>query len=480
MYGTAEALLEHIREDHSVKRWICQDCNSVQMSTEPLIFRSEQDWQAHIFDEHDTRLSEDEAPLYSNLAARVTLPSLTCPLCPSATEHPSNNTFEHVAECLHGFALWALPAYDKQHLGSEESRSSRAVTLGDDTMDDDSETYQITIIVSESDSEGTKRESSGALRYEDVSKLPSANRTVPQWLGGLPLETFTANFEFPAQDPLPARADESKITLELDREGKFVARSAYSIQAISYDLSLTGDEFIRRIADDLEPTLSSFFWKNWETYFLPWTRLHAILSTETVFLLLRATEDKGDRRSSDDNHLRTLANIIAPEIVLLGLPGRLGRQFRRALAALLTADREGDIFFFVDAGCDDLSLMDIMFGGIDMAPDIFAHLFAGWKTREIKTFRSLRWQLWPKFFSAETGLEFLSIEGELKLTDTADEDRTRNIRPPILSLRSTEEILAFERSSRREVSGGFADVNFIRLHEDQQDLPRYTVRHKFL
>jgi len=85
-----------------------------------------------------------------------------------------------------------------------------------------------------------------------------------------------------------------------------------------------------------------------------------------------------------------------------------------------------------------------------------------------------------KFFSAETGLEFLSIEGELKLTDTADEDRTRNIRPPILSLRSTEEILAFERSSRREVSGGFADVNFIRLHEDQQDLPRYTVRHKFL
>jgi len=231
MYGTAEALLEHIREDHNVKRWICQDCNSLRMSTEPLIFRSEQDWQTHIFSEHEKRLGEDEAPLYSNLAARVTLRSLTCPLCPSATDHPSNNTFEHVAECLHGFALWALPAYDKQRSGSEEGRSSRAVTLGDDTMDDGSETYQITIIVSEPDSEGTKSESSGALRYEDVSKLPSANRTVPWWLGGLSLETFTANFEFPAQGPLPARADESKITLELDREGRFVDRSAYSIQA---------------------------------------------------------------------------------------------------------------------------------------------------------------------------------------------------------------------------------------------------------
>ncbi|KXX75719.1 Calcium and calcium/calmodulin-dependent serine/threonine-protein kinase [Madurella mycetomatis] len=266
--------------------------------------------------------------------------------------------------------------------------------------------------------------------------------------------------------------------LGLDLEGQHIARVADSQKPISYDAVGSPDCLVQALRDDLEPTLSAFFGKS-ESYFLPWTKLHRVLSADTVLRLLQhLNEVATDREHYRDYDLPALTAKIAPPLSKLGRGRGVNAQFRRTLATLILVRRESMIFSFVDAGLDDGSLLKIDFDGLEPASRTKrAHsaLFDGWKPKEIKDFKSLRWQLSPTFFSVKRS-SGAGAGGELP-GDLTDQDGTR-VKRVRYKLRSIEEVLPFEASKRPAASGGFADVRFFRLHEDQQDFPRFTRRGK--
>ncbi|GAB1314521.1 hypothetical protein MFIFM68171_04731 [Madurella fahalii] len=263
----------------------------------------------------------------------------------------------------------------------------------------------------------------------------------------------------------------------LGHEGQHIARVADSQKPINYDAVESPDDFIQELRDDLEPTLSAFFGKS-ESYFLPWTKLHSVLSTGTVLRLLQhLNKVAGDGERPQDCDLPALAAKIAPPLSELGHGRGVNAQFRRTLATLILVRRESMIFDFVDTDLDDGSLLEIDFDGLKPAPsteNAYRILFDGWKPKEIKEFKSLRWQLSPTFFSVERR----SGDGGGELPSSLTDQDGTFVKRVRYRLRSREEILPFQPSKRPAISGGFADVRFFRLHEDQQDLPRFTRRGK--
>lgn len=263
----------------------------------------------------------------------------------------------------------------------------------------------------------------------------------------------------------------------LDLEGQHIARVAESQTPFDYQSIKSPNDFIQQLRDDLEPKLSAFFGK-YESYFLPWTVLHRVLSTGTVLQLLQhLNKASGGGMRRKDCDLRRLAESLAPPLSELGRGRGVNGQFRRTLATLILVGREAMIFAFVDAGLDDGSLLDIDFDGLEPAPateSTYKALFTGWKPKEVKDFKSLRWQLSPTFFSvkrmSETGKGTEGLPSDL-----SEQEGVTLAKRVRYRLRSTEEVLPFQPSQRPATSGGFADVRFFRLHEDQQNLPRFTV-----
>lgn len=249
-----------------------------------------------------------------------------------------------------------------------------------------------------------------------------------------------------------------------DLESQHIARVAQTIQPIDYDACPDAD-LVSTVQEDLEPKISSFFYKA-EHYFLPWTVLHQVLTTHTVLRLLRHLDREGGTRQRE-----ALANRIAPPLHSLGGFVGVNGQFRRTFATLLLTGREHMIFAFVDAGLNDGALLEVEFKKLKPTSREFGPLFKGWRSREVKLFKSLRWQLWPTFVAAQRQPE----PDEGARTDPVHgANRVTYFKRIRYKLRSTEEILPVERVDRPDISGGFADVRFFMLHEHQQDLPRFT------
>jgi hypothetical protein len=247
----------------------------------------------------------------------------------------------------------------------------------------------------------------------------------------------------------------------LDLEGQHIARVAQSIKPFDYICS--DDELVDKIQEDLEPALPSYFHKS-KQYFLPWTVLHRVLSTQTVLRLLRLLNNSDKQRS--ESELDALAHKIAPPLHTLG--GMSG-QFRRTFATLILVDRESMIYAFVEAELNDMALLDIQFEGLKPTSIRFGSLFHGWRSKEIKRFESVRWQLSPTFLAAKRDSE--PDTGSSPVNGASNITYFKRI---LYNMRSTEEVLPFEPVGREDISGGFADVRFYKLHEDQQDLPRFT------
>jgi len=253
-----------------------------------------------------------------------------------------------------------------------------------------------------------------------------------------------------------------------DLESQHIARVAHTIQPTSYD-TISNADLIEKVQDNLEPKLSSFFYKA-EQYFLPWMVLHQVLSTQTVLRLLRHLNPQDDTRLTEDG-LAALANKIAPPLhTLNGFVGVNG-QFRRTFATLILIGREHMIFAFVNAELNDGALLGIEFEELKPTSRHFAVLFNGWRSRDIKDFKSKRWQLWPTFVAAQRQPEPSEEARTIPVDGVSRVTYFKRIR---YKLRSTEEVLPFKRVDRPDIAGGFADVRFFGLHEDQQDLPRFT------
>jgi serine/threonine protein kinase len=130
MYVTKVELLDHMHKMHSVKRWTCQHCNSSSNATSLFVFESEDKWKAHMVQTHTEAFQSQLLPRYSKLAERIMVPDIVCPLCQSPEENAFSD-MDHITECLHRFALLALPSGpDHSHSAiSSKSNSNGAVKL---------------------------------------------------------------------------------------------------------------------------------------------------------------------------------------------------------------------------------------------------------------------------------------------------------------------------------------------------------------
>ncbi|KAI9687323.1 MAG: hypothetical protein M1822_002366 [Bathelium mastoideum] len=136
MYVTSTELTDHLKKEHCVKRWICPQCNSLSTRKEVLFFDAEQKWQEHMLTEHSQAFQPEQLPTLSRLATRAMIAPFICPLCRSLPTEAATDDIEHLARCLHGFALLALPPgpNDRQVSKSGSKSSSGSAIFGDDTI----------------------------------------------------------------------------------------------------------------------------------------------------------------------------------------------------------------------------------------------------------------------------------------------------------------------------------------------------------
>ncbi|USP74753.1 hypothetical protein yc1106_02027 [Curvularia clavata] len=121
MYLTAESLLAHMFERHSVIRWTCDYCaydaskRNESTYEGPQQFDTAEEWRSHIAAKHgDMKLSSQLATL-GELNKRPMIGPLACPLCQFTTDSVDTEIDDHILQHLHEFALRALPE------GSEET-----------------------------------------------------------------------------------------------------------------------------------------------------------------------------------------------------------------------------------------------------------------------------------------------------------------------------------------------------------------------
>ncbi|KAK3346118.1 hypothetical protein B0T25DRAFT_571275 [Lasiosphaeria hispida] len=257
----------------------------------------------------------------------------------------------------------------------------------------------------------------------------------------------------------------------LGLEGQHIARVAPTIEPTHYSLVLSTDYLIERVKKDLEPNISVFFPKS-EKYFLPWTVLHKVLSTNTVLRLLQILNQDG----LSELDLVKLANRIAPPLSSLSTGDGVNKQYRRTFATLILVRLENTIFDFVEVALDDEKLLKVdvtLKGQVTLDGDAQPSLNVlfnsdDWSVEKIKGFKRIRWELSPTFFA----VKWEPGAGGNEVENMTLAKRVR------YQLRSIEEILPFEPVDREAITGGFSEVRFFCLHEDQQDLTRYTRREK--
>jgi hypothetical protein len=125
MYLTAESLLGHMLEKHSVIRWTCDYCaygsNDNKESTA-------QEWESHIAAEHGDIIPVSQRAILAELNKRPMIGPLSCPLCQFTTESMDTKIDDHILQHLHEYALRALPD-GAGETDDQESKTSQASGL---------------------------------------------------------------------------------------------------------------------------------------------------------------------------------------------------------------------------------------------------------------------------------------------------------------------------------------------------------------
>ncbi len=257
----------------------------------------------------------------------------------------------------------------------------------------------------------------------------------------------------------------------LNLEGQHIAETARQNGEQNFSFgSVAPRELLAALQKNLEPVDPSFFPRRRE-YFLPWTRLHRWLSTETVLQLLKHLNDVAESGAQLlDNDLEAMARIIAPPQASLGSGDGVNGQYRRTLATLILVNQAPMMFEFYGAGMNDKELLDMPFNNLEPNNSRFNDLFRGWTPKEIKDFERYRWQLTPTFLSDSW------LQDDKEINNVDDGERSEAVATRVrYTLRSTEELLPLGDHGIAEMSGGYGSVRIFKPHKDQQSLLRYTV-----
>jgi hypothetical protein len=132
MYLTAESLLAHMLEKHSVTRWSCDYCaygadKSKESADEELQqFDTAEEWESHIAAKHGDTIPVSQRAILAELNKQPMIGPLFCSLCPFTTMSMDMKIDDHILKHLHEFALRALPegARETDDQGSKTSQAS--------------------------------------------------------------------------------------------------------------------------------------------------------------------------------------------------------------------------------------------------------------------------------------------------------------------------------------------------------------------
>ncbi|KAK0647028.1 hypothetical protein B0T16DRAFT_414599 [Cercophora newfieldiana] len=135
LYVTRKEWSRHMREDHEMsKYWLCSAC------LEPRRFDIEHHFTAHLRDEHNEVIPEEQIPTLISMSTYNTpLTTVSCPLCPlpsDGVEIDPNAMLDHAAEHVHSFSLrslpWPIPEHgEREYLGLGLEDFSDGVTFFD-------------------------------------------------------------------------------------------------------------------------------------------------------------------------------------------------------------------------------------------------------------------------------------------------------------------------------------------------------------
>jgi hypothetical protein len=134
MYLTAESLLAHTLERHSLFRWVCDHCTMAASTDTGATysnqhFASAKEWMEHVAKYHGDSATADERIVLAELSKRPMLLPLDCPLCPFAIETISDKIDDHILLHLHEFSLLALP-----ERAWETNEKSETLSQGSDAL----------------------------------------------------------------------------------------------------------------------------------------------------------------------------------------------------------------------------------------------------------------------------------------------------------------------------------------------------------
>ncbi|KAK5658464.1 hypothetical protein OQA88_1853 [Cercophora sp. LCS_1] len=113
MYLTAEKLLAHTLEEHSVPCWTCDYCSygasKTSIPTPKQFFPTAEAWISHVAEMHQDLIAPQERSIFADMNKRQMIGPLSCPLCDFASDSLTAGIDDHILGHLHEFALRALP-----------------------------------------------------------------------------------------------------------------------------------------------------------------------------------------------------------------------------------------------------------------------------------------------------------------------------------------------------------------------------------
>lgn len=133
MYPTAEKLLTHTLEQHSVPCWTCDYCSygasETSIPTPKHLFPTAEAWIAHVAEMHRDLIAPQERSIFADMNKRQMIGPLSCPLCDFASDSLTAGIDDHILGHLHEFALRALPNTVVDQPDNNTGATARAYTL---------------------------------------------------------------------------------------------------------------------------------------------------------------------------------------------------------------------------------------------------------------------------------------------------------------------------------------------------------------
>ncbi|KAH7131289.1 hypothetical protein EDB81DRAFT_728454 [Dactylonectria macrodidyma] len=130
LYGTKDEWIKHISTQHSIQRWVCDQCTIQSDLSEDLAFDHEQDWKQHMSSCHRDEFIDSQLAVLVSLSRRQLTRPVQCPLCKRPENSVRPDQDDHIAEHLHSWALMALP-WDF-HTKDQHSSDSPVLGSSDD------------------------------------------------------------------------------------------------------------------------------------------------------------------------------------------------------------------------------------------------------------------------------------------------------------------------------------------------------------